>query len=334
MNFPDHSNIPVLAMGAEDLSHFYHAQHNAPNRPFGVHTYKDSEFSHCINGQYWLYPYQDIGLIGIRDFTIEKDFISHSRLNDMLSLEYVLSGGSDMELNHNTVLSDGIPRTYLTHYGPAGRQTRFHKSTETIRGLGLWMNTDKLITMFQPEFDHLPATIQEQLQSKNDKVFSTHLSKPIKDTLETILAMPFEHHMAGIYLQAKITELLFHTFNGFYQLKHGPGEGAQISHHKAKALAFVLQSINNNLAVPPDIDWLAKETGLSRSNLLNTFKASVGMNLSDYLLQQRMESARSFIRSGKNTVLETALSVGYQDQSAFGRAYKRYFGHSPKNDRP
>ncbi|MBB6520714.1 helix-turn-helix transcriptional regulator [Pseudoteredinibacter isoporae] len=334
MELPDTHSSPVLAIGAPDLMAFYRRQQTGEEALFGVHHYDDSEFRQCIQGQYWLHAYHDIGLIGIRDFSITKDFISHSQLDNMLSLEYVLSGGSDMELNQKALLGDGVPRSYLASYDIGGRQTRRHKSGETIKGLGLWLNSEKLIERFQPKFENFPTPVQELLQLKDERVFSLNLSRSIKEVLEEILAMPYEHHMAGIYLEAKVTELLFHTFNDFYRLHQGLDNSIQISHHKAKALAFILQNINNNLATQPDIDRLARETGLSRSNLLSTFKSSVGMNFSDYLLQQRMESARCLITAGKSNILETALAVGYKDQSAFGRAYKRYFGHSPRDDRP
>lgn len=334
MDLPNNQSLPVLTLGAADLLELYRNHKSGSELPYGAHEYEASEFRRYIAGQYWLYPYQDIGLIGVRDFSIERGFISHGQLSNKLSLEYVLSGGSDMELNQKTLLNDGVPRLYLASYGPQGHQTRFHKSGESIRGLGLWLNTEKLMAHFKPQLERLPEGLTNILQLKTEGVFSASLSKPIKDTLEAIVAMSFEHHMAGLYLEAKITELLYHTFDSFYQMEHGLDANRQISQHKAKALAFVLQSINNNLAVQPDIDQLAREVGLSRSNLLSTFKHNVGVNFSDYLLQQRMETAQSLIKTARSTILETALAVGYNDQSAFGRAYKRYFGHSPRDDRP
>jgi transcriptional regulator GlxA family with amidase domain len=58
------------------------------------------------------------------------------------------------------------------------------------------------------------------------------------------------------------------------------------------------------------------------------------MSISEYLLQKRMETAQSLLKEGKLPVLDVAIAVGYDDQSGFGRAYKRYYGHAPKDDRP
>lgn len=47
-----------------------------------------------------------------------------------------------------------------------------------------------------------------------------------------------------------------------------------------------------------------------------------------------MEKAQALLKAGKQTVLEVALEVGYDDQSSFGRAYKRFLNYPPSDERP
>ena len=49
-----------------------------------------------------------------------------------------------------------------------------------------------------------------------------------------------------------------------------------------------------------------------------------------YLTRRRMEVARDMIKE-HCTVTETAGRVGYSDVYQFSRAFKKYYGVSPKN---
>ena len=50
--------------------------------------------------------------------------------------------------------------------------------------------------------------------------------------------------------------------------------------------------------------------------------------------KKRMNKAQQLLKTGKYTVLEVALEIGYDDQSSFGRAYKRFFNYPPNEERP
>jgi transcriptional regulator GlxA family with amidase domain len=46
-----------------------------------------------------------------------------------------------------------------------------------------------------------------------------------------------------------------------------------------------------------------------------------------------MQQAQELIKQGKHSVLQVAMEVGYQNQSSFGRAFKKFFGYSPTKDK-
>ena len=75
---------------------------------------------------------------------------------------------------------------------------------------------------------------------------------------------------------------------------------------------------------------LAAEVGLSRSGFSERFSRKVGRPPLDYLRQWRMMLARRLLAQNKLSADQVAHRVGYSSQSAFGFAYKRTFGSSPK----
>ena len=81
-------------------------------------------------------------------------------------------------------------------------------------------------------------------------------------------------------------------------------------------------------------DWsvgeLARAVGMSRSGFALRFKDLVGSPPLDYLLRWRMQLAREALRRGECSVGSVAARLGYASESAFGHAFRRVHGKSPK----
>lgn len=75
---------------------------------------------------------------------------------------------------------------------------------------------------------------------------------------------------------------------------------------------------------------LARVAGMSRSSFAVRFKDSVGEPAMDYLTRWRMMLAANRLANEGMTISLVAPTVGYESESAFGAAFKRTFGCSPK----
>ena len=78
---------------------------------------------------------------------------------------------------------------------------------------------------------------------------------------------------------------------------------------------------------------VAEYVELNMSYFSNLFKAEVGMNFTDYLLDIRVEKAKALLKDPKIKVYEIGNLVGYEDAVSFGRAFKKKLGMSPKEYR-
>lgn len=76
---------------------------------------------------------------------------------------------------------------------------------------------------------------------------------------------------------------------------------------------------------------LAASVGMSRSIFAAKFKATVGTSPMEYLTRWRMMLASSRLESSGERLAEIALSLGYESESAFGKAFKRVMGCSPRH---
>jgi AraC-like DNA-binding protein len=287
-----------------------------------------------FKGSYHVWLYRENDPVGIRDIEIKQNFSVATAIENCISLDFILNGGSDLELGHHKLTNNEMPRAYLSSHGTGGLQSRLHKKGDRIRGLGIWIPPEMLIKDFGLDAKLLPSNLQSMMFLEQDFTACLPLTAKVKTILTDILEFPFSGVLADQFLNAKVTELLCHTVQSLMTPEKAFCENNQLSQHKSEAISRVLRSLTDNFADPPSLVELAEQVGMSRSNLSSTFKSSYGMSISEYLLQKRMETAQSLLKEGKLPVLDVAIAVGYDDQSGFGRAYKRYYGHAPKDDRP
>ncbi len=77
------------------------------------------------------------------------------------------------------------------------------------------------------------------------------------------------------------------------------------------------------------VESMAKLASTSRSVFAARFQRVVGESPFAYLTRWRMHQAMRAIREGDDSLRAIAESVGYSDDSAFGKAFKRELGLSP-----
>jgi YesN/AraC family two-component response regulator len=72
---------------------------------------------------------------------------------------------------------------------------------------------------------------------------------------------------------------------------------------------------------------------MSTDYISKFFKRYAGVNFSEYLLKVRMEKARELLRDITYKTYEVSDLVGYSNQFNFSRAFKNYYGKSPREFR-
>lgn len=92
-----------------------------------------------------------------------------------------------------------------------------------------------------------------------------------------------------------------------------------------KAVKFIYQ----NLDEPISIELIAKNIGVSISTLKRLFLDASGSSVGSFIRRLRMERAFRSLKNKEESILEIALSSGFEDASAFARTFKANFGYSP-----
>lgn len=94
-------------------------------------------------------------------------------------------------------------------------------------------------------------------------------------------------------------------------------------------LKRVMQYIDDNLDAKVTLQHLAAVAGLSRMHFAAQFRAAVGMRPHDYLLKRRIERAQELLQRADVSLVDIALTVGFQTQAHFTTVFKRFAGDTP-----
>ena len=80
---------------------------------------------------------------------------------------------------------------------------------------------------------------------------------------------------------------------------------------------------------PWTLQTLATHVGMSRSVFAQRFKKTVGATPMEYLARWRMMLAGERLKQPGDSISAIASSLGYESESAFGKAFRRVMGCSP-----
>lgn len=92
----------------------------------------------------------------------------------------------------------------------------------------------------------------------------------------------------------------------------------------------VLNYIDNNLSGDLNIRLLSEQFGISFFHFHRILKACLKEPLGCYINRIRLETAVRLIRYSDEPISEIAVKIGYNDCSAFTKAFTREFGLSPQ----
>lgn len=96
-----------------------------------------------------------------------------------------------------------------------------------------------------------------------------------------------------------------------------------------QALAY----INSHLSQELSVEVLAGQVYTSKYHFMRRFKQLTGCSVHQYVLQKRLLTAAGLLRSGFSAQ-DACARCGFQDYSAFHRAFRRQFGASPRDFMP
>jgi YesN/AraC family two-component response regulator len=92
----------------------------------------------------------------------------------------------------------------------------------------------------------------------------------------------------------------------------------------------IMKVINKNIAnTDLDVDFLAKEAGISRVHLHLKLKEMTGIPVATFIRNIRLQQAALLLRNKQQDVAQVGYAVGYDNQASFATVFKKQFGVAP-----
>ncbi|EHQ30771.1 AraC family transcriptional regulator [Mucilaginibacter paludis] len=186
--------------------------------------------------------------------------------------------------------------------------------------------TGRLITKLR--FAETVSPLQNSISSKSKWLPGRLTTPPMSDIINTISRYAENKTLHPIILQAKVLELAFIDLEQFQQ-KDKASSNTFVKPNDIQKLQLAKMLIGENLQTPCSLIELAHKVGLNDFKLKKGFKEIFGTTVFGYLLELRMEKAKTMLLSPGCTVSEVAHAIGYKNAHHFTVAFKKKFGYLP-----
>lgn len=195
--------------------------------------------------------------------------------------------------------------------------------------------------------DGYPLTMEDEANQLLDQLISTNKmnAKTLKYFYQDFLQMLY-HTIEG---SENIMNELFHTQEELELYRYGMRSVDQMkklihhvaTHYKTNSqpvdqehlVKQVVQYINEHLENEIHRDELADFVHLNADYLTRVFKKETGYTLKEYVILQKMQEAKSLLRTTTLPVSIIAAKVGYCNFSHFSYTYKKTMGITPQEER-
>ena len=152
---------------------------------------------------------------------------------------------------------------------------------------------------------------------------------PVTWELTQSLLLAFKHpeQASRLFVEHVTLAVGIHaaTTYGGMKLLHRPARGGLAPWQEKRAKEILAANLDGDVPLAD----LARECGLSPSHFSRAFRQSTGSSPHQWLLQRRVDAAKSLLCDRKLSLSEVALACGFADQSHFTRVFTRHVGISP-----
>ena len=151
----------------------------------------------------------------------------------------------------------------------------------------------------------------------------------VKMIVQLVRAEAQEYQPGAEMLITRLSEILFLHVVRDYLSSLGDSQAGWFRALRDPQIGQALALIHQHPEERWTVESLAHRVGLSRSALSAKFTRLVGRPPLRYLTDVRLTKAAAQLRTQSATLVTTALSVGYDSEVAFSKAFKRHFGAAP-----
>lgn len=272
-------------------------------------------------------------LIEINDTVLSQSFALRNEVADLVSFQFVSSveraeyfgrRKNVHELGPALIVS-AVPRPETTYRVP--------KANVPIRHVVVHATLSTLLERIGEDPVSYPRWLRDMLAGRHRKPRQTvHFLEDVhRDAVWSCFHRPVAGSLLGYWLAAKFSELLCIGLQVLKDSVSLPGHDAlDLNLPYADKIRRARAILSAEYANPPPLPALARQLGISETRLKSSFRSMHGTTVMQYCIDRRIEAARLLLRENRLSIAEIGSIVGYEDHSAFSRAFRRHAGATPR----
>jgi len=157
----------------------------------------------------------------------------------------------------------------------------------------------------------------EQTQWIRELIFRYHFERFVAKARDNINTA---------FLEMELVKEIFYYFSDKSLAKNGRPHFYQLSEILQKTIAYMESHLSEEL----DVERLAYLANTSKSTLMRSFAKELGTTPAKFLWNYRLEEAKTLLETRQFSVNAVSELVGFMNAGSFTRAYKKAYGHTPK----
>ncbi len=201
----------------------------------------------------------------------------------------------------------------------------FKSPTGRYKGTELFIDFSALQQDNPPVFETMDIDIR-QIRAKFCPDDESFLARA-PDTITQIFRKMAECSSSLTLLRLSVLRLLYELsvlVKGEMAVKN-----SFLTRGQAEIAKRTYQIVTDRLSHKYSVSEIADSFGISETSLRNYFQQVYGESIPSLIRRKRMEQAAAVLVNTDKAITEIALLAGYENQSKFSAAFKRYYGDSP-----
>jgi AraC-like DNA-binding protein len=246
---------------------------------------------------------------------------------EFIQFHFCQKGSGNFEFNGGSYQLPLMSKNVILLYNPQKALPIDLNLTPDSAVVSLVISIKKFHSLFSEDADHIHFLSAE---NNTKKYYDTRpISPAMSVVLSQILETKLHESIQTLYFKGKVYELLSLFFN-----KSEDADMEQcpflMDEENVRKIRKAKEIILNQMTEPPTLQELSAEIGLNIKKLKEGFKQIYGDTVYGYLLDHKMNEARSMLNSRQYNINEISLKLGYSTSSHFIAAFKKKFGTTPK----
>lgn len=268
--------------------------------------------------------------ITISFFTLTKKYKHiHKAVDNILEINYCKEGRLEWDMGNGNKIFLGHG-DFSIHTTKTCTNSQINLPTDYYNGLKISIDLNKLKAS--------PIKLLEEAKIKTNDIYSKFCkNKGIllfaeNEQTKTIFSYFYDQpkDFQITYYKLKFIELIL------YLSQIDLTSMNQLKEYQNEQIAVIKEIHNymlNNLNLHITINSLSKQFLLNPTTLKSTFKAVYGDSIAAHMKGHRMECASKLLATTNLSLAEISRKVGYENQSKFTEAFKKFYHTLPKEYR-